>query len=695
MTRLSTALAVLVTSILFVFAPSAQAVPVLRTLSVTGTDVATYPAFDPAITRYAATTSTQTGGTVTVTATTTDSAGRIWVNGAPASGPVTLSGLNPGDEISVIFDDALNRTAYSVMYLPAGFPTITTTTDSGSVQPGLIALTLNAFHGTAQPAFDTIVDRNGVPIYAEESAQQDLDLKQQPSGEITVSRPTTTPGKTGVALVMLDAQLAESSRIEVADPLTNTDGHDSVRLPNGSTILIGYEPNSGTGKTDATIQKLDSTGNVIFSWSSAGLEADTVYTTTGDYAHINSVYSLANGDILASFRHLSAVLLIATTAHDGYLPGETIWTLGGRASSLTFVNDPYGGPCAQHSATELANGHILIFDNGTNGLCVDPADPTGPTINRGQTRISEYAVDPVNHTATLVWDYTPAGRYAFFAGSAHRLANGDTLIGWAADTTSLASEVDAAGTTLWEVTATPPAGWFPYVTYRAQLIPSVPDAIDPAIRVRVPRDGASFVQNGTATAQVSCTDRGGSNLQTCDAPALDLSTVGTHSYTVTATDGAGNTTTLTHSYTVREAPRHRMDAAVRARSARTWTGAGTIGTRAGQTIRQAISRRGASAIAQVRIRNTGNRTERARLQGTGGDRWFRVRYFAGTTDITRAVRAGTYWTKRLAPRRTAWVRIVVTRRVHTPDGEIRTVTLRAHPYNGTPRDAVATRVRAR
>ena len=51
---------------------AAASAPPTRTLAVAGTGVGMYPAFDAAIRRYAATTTSATAGTLEVTASTTD-----------------------------------------------------------------------------------------------------------------------------------------------------------------------------------------------------------------------------------------------------------------------------------------------------------------------------------------------------------------------------------------------------------------------------------------------------------------------------------------------------------------------------------------------------------------------------------------------------------------------------------------------
>ncbi len=684
---------------------AAASAPPTRTLAVAGTGVGMYPAFDAATLRYAATTTSATAGTVEITATTTDPGGVVLVNGAPTTSPTTtVTGLTEGQDVRVVIDDGAGRTAYSVMYLPAGFPALHATTNrTGQVQPGLVGLTLNAFDGV-QPAFGAIVDRNGVPVYAV-TGPWDTDLKEQPNQEVTVSRLTSKPGKSGYALATLDTterQLPELKRRDVGDDLTNTDGHDSIRLADGGTILIGYEPNAGTGKTDATIQKLNAADEPVFTWSSGDdpsiLGESLAAPSNPDYAHINSVVSVGDGDIIASFRHLSAAYRIATVAHDGYAPGDIVWKLGGRDSTFAFVDDPFpGGPCAQHTVSELPNGHILVFDNGTDGFCVDPSDPLGPGVARGRTRVTEYALDleaTPQPTATLVWSYAPAGKYAPFAGSSRRLANGNTLIGWAADRSALATEVDAAGTTVWELQAAdPPQGSQRYATYRAELI----TALRPQVRFFGPSDGAAYLQGTVVRATGSCTDFAGNALDACTTTGtvgarLDTSSTGPRTWSVTGVDGAGNTTTRTRHYTVLAAP--RPDGLIR-KNGGAWHGGDVYGSAKDQTIRQ-VARRGQTVSSQWLVQNDGQRTERFRLVGaTSNPRW-RVRYFAGGKDVTRAVSAGTYRTGILAPGQRVSLRVTVTPTRRARLTSTRTLTLRAaSPTAVTAKDAVAIRVQVR
>ena len=684
---------------------TASAAPPAHTLTVSGAGVGSYPAFDPGTERYAVTTSAATGGSVTVDAKTSDPFGHVLVNGRDETGhPVTVTGLSAGDEVSVIFADSAGPEVHSLVYLPAGFPALEAVTKQPGTAPGLVALTLTQWNQPT-PNFETLVDVNGVPAYVRTSTDNALDLKLQPNGHVSVSRKTTTPGRTGSAVAELDAGFREVGRYETAG-LVNTDDSDSVLLANGHRILVAQEPNATTGLVDAVIQELSETGVKVFEWNSGAhsLAAETMVAAgTKDYAHIDSVAVMPDGDLLASFRHLSAVLKIARTAHDGFQVGDIVWRLGGRHSSFTFPDDPqHSGPCGQHHASVLPNGHILLFDNGSGGidipLCVDPANPAGPAVDRRFSRVTEYDVSQPG-TAHLVSSYVPpGGRYNFFAGSAQRLANGNTLVGYATIRGAVATEVDASGTAVWELKdATADASQPYYSTYRAVKFP-VPDALEPVVTVIGPPDGATVGAGTTVTPQVRCTDRGGSSLRSCSVTGLtgghlDTAAPGSHTWSVTARDGAGNAASVTRRYTVAAAGvRVRPDAAIRLPGA-AWTGNDVYGGPTRQTVRRHLTR-GGTVLAVVRLQNDGSTADRLRVRGTAGSRAFRVTYRAGGRDVSRAVQRGTYRTARLAPGRSVLVRVRVTATRAARAGAQRTVRVRAFSsVRPSLVDVVALRVR--
>jgi hypothetical protein len=113
----------------------------------------------------------------------------------------------------------------------------------------------------------------------------------------------------------------------------------------------------------------------------------------------NSVKELPDGDILASFRPTSTVVRISRKT------GKITWKLGPPTVS------------GQHGPTILANGNVLIFDNGTHRL--DDSMPYSRAIE----------VEPA--TNRIVWKYQDSPAWNFFSprmGYAQRLPNGNTLI---------------------------------------------------------------------------------------------------------------------------------------------------------------------------------------------------------------------------------------------------------------------------
>jgi len=117
------------------------------------------------------------------------------------------------------------------------------------------------------------------------------------------------------------------------------------------------------------------------------------------WAHGNSLQELPDGDILASFRPTSTVARISRKT------GKILWKLGPPMVA------------GQHAPTLLANGNVLIFDNGVHRL--DDSMPYSRVIE----------VNPA--TNQIVWKYQDKPAWNFFSprmGLAQRLPNGNTLI---------------------------------------------------------------------------------------------------------------------------------------------------------------------------------------------------------------------------------------------------------------------------
>ena len=82
-----------------------------------------------------------------------------------------------------------------------------------------------------------------------------------------------------------------------------------------------------------------------------------------------------------------------------------------------------------------------------------------------------------------------------------------------------------------------------------------PDTTDPGVTLTTPPEGAVYTQGQSVTADFACSDSGGSGLASCagtaaSGSAVDTSALGGRDFSVTAMDGAANTTVVTHTYTV-------------------------------------------------------------------------------------------------------------------------------------------------
>jgi hypothetical protein len=706
--------------------------------AATGSAVTTWPDYDQSVGRFAVRLGATTQG-LSVTASSDDPGATVSVNGQPAANgsPHIVEDLGPGEEVNVQITDSGGTSNQSWIVLPSRFPTLTATGPHPDLGAGEVFLTLSSF---VAPPFTTVVDSRGVPVVVLAQAGSDFKASASRPHHYSIALSTDAGGD---RIVELDERFEEVRSHRLAgDKATSTDFHDSTLFPDGSALLMGYDFLNRDGGLwiDAIIQRLDPAGEAAWTWNSKdhvdGAEG-LVDRTPHDYAHINSLQELGSGDVVASFRNLSQVMLIAGSEHDGFARGDVIWRLGGLRNDFEFVDDPYGGPCAQHAAQVLPNGHLMIFDNGsrrdesgpiaaqTADMCPDPEAPDGARVARPQSRVTEYVLDTTTTppTATLVWSHVPTGRYAPFAGNAQRLPNGNTLAGWSqsetpSGTAPVATEVTVGGDEIWSLMA---GGHFSYRAFKH----AAPDRLEPTVTITSPSGGATLEPGEAVPTAFSCRDTGGSNLDECSA-TLDGSPIehgdplptgsGTHELAIRATDRAGNAAVSSLTYTVTAPPpspspspsptpsptsspsptatpaptvepRPRADAMIRKPGGR-WKGRDVLSTD-GQAI-ALRTRTGLPVRAQVRIRNIGDAAARLVANGTVLRRGVELRWYTGGRDVTRRIEAGTFRTPRLGPGQS--VRLVLVVEPHA-SGVAKVIRLAARAPGDTTRDVVRARVR--
>jgi hypothetical protein len=98
---------------------------------------------------------------------------------------------------------------------------------------------------------------------------------------------------------------------------------------------------------------------------------------------------------------------------------------------------------------------------------------------------------------------------------------------------------------------------------RATVVDCSTDETPPTITITTPADGAVYLLNQVVDAVYECKDSD-TGVEACDGSVangepIDTSSVGAHTFVVTATDVAGNTATETHTYSVIEPSDYLFD----------------------------------------------------------------------------------------------------------------------------------------
>jgi Arylsulfotransferase (ASST) len=223
--------------------------------------------------------------------------------------------------------------------------------------------------------------------------------------------------------------------------------HDGRLLSNGNVLLLcsaalpadfakrvrgglaGSEQNGGTINSDYLVERTTD-GKTVWEWRAWEHMEPEAYPITSpsdartEWTHGNGFAELPGGDILLSFRNISTLVRINRKT------GAIEWKVGA---------PPLSG---QHAPVPLANGNILLFDNGPF---------------RADTGVQPFSraleIDP--RTKDIVWKYqdgiSPGSQHFFFSSrisNAQRLPNGNTLINEGLDGRFF--EVTSDGEIVWE-----------------------------------------------------------------------------------------------------------------------------------------------------------------------------------------------------------------------------------------------------
>lgn len=281
---------------------------------------------------------------------------------------------------------------------------------------------------------------------------------------------------------------------------------------------------SGGGTFSATTVGLTEVDTQLFLFDSAGL---------GIYAHDDGMTkqsTLPAGDPLTPEAPGEYLLGISAYNRD---PQSADGPIFSNVAFLTEANGRgAGSPVEGWAGLPRDSGVYTIALTGTRSC-----DFTPPVVDLR----SPVNGDSVARGAEVVVDFTCTDA----GGSELVSCEGSVPDGATLDTSTLGPRT---------VTVTARDGAGNETTASATV--DVVDRDTPTVELRTPADGASYAVGAEVLADYECSDEpGGSGIVSCvgevpDGAALDTATPGRRSFTVTATDAAGNTASRTVGYEV-------------------------------------------------------------------------------------------------------------------------------------------------
>ena len=317
--------------------------------------------------------------------------------------------------------------------LPADFPTVTVTTNyAAGVGNGYI------FEAVNLPApgvgyYAMILGNDGTPLWYTPLTNACWDFKVLPNGYLHYAQQIRALSYTGggdVIHQILDGNYYLTESIHGGNGYA-AEAHDFKLLPNGNVLLVGYyltrvdmsqvvtNGNPAALVSGAVLQELDAQRNVVWQWRAWDhypFTSQWVNSTAAVISefHINCLFLDNDSNLVVSTPNWVKKINRQT--------GDIMWHLGGTENQFTFVGvtQQQGvNDFNSHAINRLPNGDVLLYNNSAFGQ-------PGSTSS-----VHEYSLDETNKIATHVWTYTPApGVSGPFQGSAQRLDNGNTFIGW-------------------------------------------------------------------------------------------------------------------------------------------------------------------------------------------------------------------------------------------------------------------------
>lgn len=220
--------------------------------------------------------------------------------------------------------------------------------------------------------------------------------------------------------------------------------HDVIAGPGDTLLFIAYDDRIVNGRAirgDAIWAWIPESGTSFQRWTAWDHFSPTVDSgprSGGEWMHANALAVGPRGNVTMSVHFWDQIISI-TPDWSGIE-----WRLGGVNATIPVRSaDQFSG---QHSAREISPNHVLLFNNN-----IERGGPSYPV---------ELALDGDSAHAVWQWRSAPPN-FATAIGSARRMPNGDTMVGFGMSAGLGGSsgpveeyEVDASGTVKWHMIVT-------------------------------------------------------------------------------------------------------------------------------------------------------------------------------------------------------------------------------------------------
>lgn len=372
-----------------------------------------------------------------------------WTDGAPvlavsstsaaARHELLLARLRAGRTYRYRVVDAAARSAAGVEFATGAFQTTSLPDDLAAVTfvatgtPTALAL----LHLSDPPGFEgyAAVDGAGEVVWYHRTDGFPFGISRRANGNF----------------VLLDearglVELTAAGEIVASLPQDTIDRqmhHDAITTPWNTVLFIAFDARPFEDrqlKGEAVWEWVPETGNAVRRWTSWDHLSPTVDRGPrfgAEWLHANALDVGPRGNVLVSVHFLNQVISIAPDWQG------LEWRLGGVNATVTIpADEQFSG---QHTASEVAPGRVVLFDNRF-------------TLG-GSSRAVEFEIAPGSAVASRRWSWEPSpANHSSAVSSARRMANGNTLVGFGMSTGLGGStgptevyEVTSSGEVVWHL----------------------------------------------------------------------------------------------------------------------------------------------------------------------------------------------------------------------------------------------------